>query len=147
MPETEYEFVFRHPNPEEEKTSQEGLFEHTRSLNRPSFQREPFSLLAYSQQKLAGSLIGAMFWNWLYVDLLWIDAERRKSGLGTELMKLAEQKAHGMQLTGIYCWTQSWEAPDFYRKLGYEQFAAFDDFPPGHKRFGFRKYLKERDLK
>ena len=30
---------------------------------------------------------------------------------------------------------------DFYPKFGYETFVIFDDFPPGHKRYGYRKYL------
>jgi hypothetical protein len=47
-----------------------------------------------------------------------------------------------MGLTGIYLWTQSWQAGGFYAKLGYEQFTEFADFPPGHSRLGFRKYLK-----
>jgi hypothetical protein len=35
----------------------------------------------------------------------------------------------------------SFQAPDFYRKLGYEEFGRLDDFPPGHSRLFFRKNL------
>jgi ribosomal protein S18 acetylase RimI-like enzyme len=57
-------------------------------------------------------------------------------------MKQAEQKAREANLDGVEVWTQSWQAPGFYRKLGYEEFAVIDDFAPGRKRHAFRRYLK-----
>jgi hypothetical protein len=44
----------------EERMTVEGLTHHT------------FSSLAYSGDKLVGSFIGKTFWNWLYMDLLWV---------------------------------------------------------------------------
>ena len=125
----------------EERKTVEGLTHHTREIGAPLYEDEPFSLLSYSGDKLVGSFIGKTFWNWLYIDLLWVSDKARNSGLGSRLMKEAEDKARALKLTGIYCWTQSWQAEGFYRKLGYEEFTAFWDFPPGHTRYGFRKYL------
>lgn len=56
-------------------------------------------------------------------------------------MNAAELRASERKLTGIYFWTESWQAPRFYAKLGYEQFVEFKNCPPGHSRLGFRKYL------
>src|SRR5271166_3248525 len=125
----------------EERITVEGLTQHTLEIAAPLYEDEPFSLLAYSGDKLVCEFIGKTFWNWLYIDLLWVSDKARKSGLGSRLMKEAEDKARELKLTGIYCWTQSWQAEGFYRKMGYEEFTAFRDFPPGHTRYGFRKYL------
>ena len=56
-------------------------------------------------------------------------------------MQRAEERARELGLAGIYLWTQSWQAPGFYSKLGFENFVAFENCPPGHQRLGFRKYL------
>jgi len=37
--------------------------------------------------------------------------------------------------------THSYEARPFYEKLGYEVFAALEDYPPGHTKFYLRKQL------
>ncbi len=39
------------------------------------------------------------------------------------MLRKAEQAARDCGLSGIYLWTQSWQAPDFHPKLGFEQFA------------------------
>jgi GNAT superfamily N-acetyltransferase len=135
------DIFFRQFTETEERITVEGLTQHTLEIGAPLYEDEPFSLLAYSGDKLVGSFIGKTFWNWLYIDLLWVSDKTRNSGLGARLMKEAEDKAREFKLTGIYCWTQSWQAEGFYRKMGYEEFTALRDFPPGHTRYGFRKYL------
>jgi GNAT superfamily N-acetyltransferase len=102
----------------------------------------PFSVLAIHEERIIGGLIGKVFWNWLYADLVWVEEEFRGQDVGTRVMQAAEERAKEMKLTGIYLWTQTWQAPLFYAKLGYTQFVEFEDFPPGHSRFGFRKYLR-----
>jgi GNAT superfamily N-acetyltransferase len=101
----------------------------------------PFSVLAFMEERLVAGLIGKVFWNWLYADLVWVDEEIRRRGVGTQVMKAAENRALELKLTGIYLWTATWQAPTFYSKLGYTQFVEFTNFPPGHNRLGFLKYL------
>lgn len=103
--------------------------------------KQPFAVMAYTGDRLAGGAIGSFYWGWLHIELLWTEEDFRGHGLGRAIMREAEAKAREMGLTGIYLWTQSWQAAGFYAKLGYEQFTEFKDFPPGHSRLGFRKYL------
>ena len=103
---------------------------------------QAFAVLAVSQALVVGGLIGKIFWNWMDAELVWIEKPFRGCGIGKEVLQKAEQTARDRCLTGICLWTASWQAPDFYRKLGFEQFAEFDNFPPGRKRIGFRKYLQ-----
>jgi N-acetylglutamate synthase-like GNAT family acetyltransferase len=104
-------------------------------------QDAPFSVLALSDDRVVGGLIGKIFFNWLAAELVWVEKPLRRLGVGRGVLEEAERQARDLGLTGIYVWTQSWQAPDFYRKLGYRQFAEFENFPPGHERIGFRKYL------
>jgi len=117
------------------------LREHTAISNGVLTEDKPFSSLAFMENRLIGGLIGKVFWNWLYADLVWMEEEFRGQGIGTTVMKSAEERAVSMNLTGIYLWTATWQAPTFYRKLGYTQFVEFKNFPPGHNRLGFLKYL------
>jgi GNAT superfamily N-acetyltransferase len=90
----------------------------------------PVAVLALSDVRVVGGLIGKIFFNWLDAELVWVEKPFRRSGIGKFVLQQAEEQARNRCLTGIYLWTQSWQAPDFYRKLGYEQFAEFDNFPP-----------------
>jgi ribosomal protein S18 acetylase RimI-like enzyme len=103
----------------------------------------PFGLLAYADNQLAGSIVGKIFFHWLHIDLIWVDDKHQRKGIGSNLMALAMEKAREMKLKGIEVWTQSWQAPGFYRKLGYEEFAVIDDFTPGRKRHAFRLHLEK----
>lgn len=117
------------------------LLQHSRNVTGLSVDHQPFGLLAYAQDTCVGSIIGKIYFNWLHIDLIWVEEKYRRQRLGTSLMQHALQKAKEMKLSGIEVWTQSWQAPEFYRKLGYEEFATLDDFTPGRKRHAFRHYI------
>jgi len=111
------------------------------ALNAPPYEEELFGLQAVQDGRAVGHLTSKIIWEWLYVDLLWVEPAFQKHGIGTKLMRRAEAFACERKLVGAYCWTQSWQAPKFYKKLGYEEFVQFSNFPRGHQRIGFRKYL------
>ena len=117
------------------------LRSHTLKSGGVVTEEKAFSILAYVEERIVGGLIGKVFWNWLYADLVWVDEEFRGQGIGSVVMRRAEERAIEMKLTAIYLWTESWQAPAFYSKLGYKQFVELRDFPPGHIRLGFHKYL------
>lgn len=112
---------------------------HSEAVSAPPFNRERLAWLAYNGRSLVGVLTADSLWDWLYIDELWVDENHRGQGLGKSLMQEAESYAISQQLVGIWLWTQSWQAADFYRKLGYQEFARFEDCPRGHFRVGFRK--------
>ena len=90
---------------------------------------------------VVGGLIGATYWNWFYIDLLWLPDELRGRGYGHRLMTLAEEKARERGAKNAYLDTFSFQAPDFYKRQGYEVFGELPDFPHGHQRYFFRKQL------
>lgn len=91
---------------------------------------------------IVGGLIGELKWQWLHVDLLWIDDAHRGEGHGEGLMAMAEQAARDHGARGVYLSTMSLQAPDFYPKLGYSEFGRMEDYPvAGHRMHHFAKAL------
>ena len=91
-----------------------------------------------------GGVWASVSYRWLHIDLLFVPEALRGKHVGSELMRRAEQIAAENDCVGIRLDTHSFQAPDFYRKLGYEVFGFFDDNPPGTRRFFFQKRLLAR---
>jgi len=88
-----------------------------------------------------GGLWGQFYYDWLFVELLYIPEGERRRDVGSNLMAEAESLARRRGCVGVWLDTFSFQAPDFYRKLGYELFGALSDYPKGGKRYFFRKLL------
>jgi GNAT superfamily N-acetyltransferase len=92
-------------------------------------------------QEVVGGIIGATYWEWFYVDLLWVKEELRGCGYGHHLLTLAEDEARLRGAKNAYLDTFSFQVPNFYKQHGYEVFGELPDFPPGHQRYFMKKRL------
>ena len=90
---------------------------------------------------IIGGLVGSSWMGWLYIDLLWITEKYRGKGHGTALMKKAETEARKRGVKHIYLNSFSFQAPEFYKKLGYKVFGRLKNFPAGHTRYWLAKAL------
>lgn len=91
---------------------------------------------------LAGGLVGHTWTTWLHVTYLWVDAPHRGSGLGGRLLAEAERLAHeerGCRNSRLETW--DFQAPEFYRKHGYEVVCVIPDYPPGITEYTLTKQL------
>jgi GNAT superfamily N-acetyltransferase len=88
---------------------------------------------------VAGGFWGCTMFEWLQVQLLFVPECLRGRGIGAALMGLAEAEAQARGCRGAQVDTFSFQAGPFYRKLGFTQFAALADCPPGHARIYFCK--------
>ncbi len=92
---------------------------------------------------IQGGLIGEIWNNWLYIDILWVAEKLRQQGYGAQLMLAAEQEARKYHCTAALLDTFSFQARPFYERLGYEVFAELPDCPrPGMSRCYLRKMLR-----
>jgi GNAT superfamily N-acetyltransferase len=91
-------------------------------------------------EAIRAGLVGNCYAGWLFVNLLWVDAELRRQRIGRALMAEAERHALDFGCHSAFLDTFSFQAPEFYRKLGYEVFATLD-CPPDHHRFFLKKRL------
>ena len=89
---------------------------------------------------IRGGLIGYVYAGWLFVKYLWVHADLRRSGIGRGLLAEAERRAADLGCHSVWLDTFSFQAPEFYRKLGYREFAHLD-YPPDHQRIFLKKPL------
>lgn len=104
---------------------------------------ETFALLLRDpdSNEVIGGLYGKISYRWLLIDLVSVPESMRGQGIGEQLMRKAEEVAREKQCVGIWLETFSFQAPGFYRKLGYVEFGRLLDYPPGHMRFYYQKRL------
>ena len=91
--------------------------------------------------QVAAGLSGWTWAGWLKVANLWVRPDLRRKGLGRDLLKAAETEAVARGCTRATLDTYSFQAPDFYQRLGYKIVAAVDEFPAGHKHYTLVKDL------
>lgn len=80
-------------------------------------------------------------YGWLWIDLLWVSDELRGQGYGSKLMSQIENEAKQNGCTNAYLNSFSFQAPEFYKKIGYTVFAELENFPEQHKVCCLRKKL------
>jgi GNAT superfamily N-acetyltransferase len=91
--------------------------------------------------EILGGVLGHIWGKWLHVAFLWVAECVRQRGYGTQLLRAAEDYARHRGCRNVQLETFSFQARPFYERLGYEVFAALDDFPPGHTKYFLRKQL------
>lgn len=92
--------------------------------------------------ELAGGLVGHTWTTWLHVTYLWVDERHRGAGLGSQLLATAEALARDERGCGsARLETWDFQAPDFYRKQGYEVVCVIPDYPPGITEYTLTKRL------
>ncbi len=89
-----------------------------------------------------GGLWGQLYYDWLFVELLFVAEPARRQGFGTKLVAAAEAIARQQGCVGVWLDSFSFQAPGFYLKQGFEAFGTLDDYPIGRKRVFFRKRLR-----
>ncbi|KIP69460.1 histone acetyltransferase [Vibrio harveyi] len=92
--------------------------------------------------KVIGGLTGEMFNNTVFVEYLWVDAEARTSGLGSKLISLLEEQVKPRGVTHLYLDTYSFQALDFYLKLGFEKVGQYSGYPAA----GIDKHFLQKQI-
>ncbi len=92
-------------------------------------------------QEILGGVVAVIYWDWLYVDLMWLKEEVRGRGYGRRLLALVEEEAQRRGAKNVHLDTFSFQAPEFYLKQGYRIFGQLENFPAGHTRYFLTKQL------
>ena len=88
--------------------------------------------------EVVGGLWGRTGYGFLFVELLAL-GPARGLGLGRGVMERAEAEAKRQGLLGIWLDTWTFQAPDFYPKLGFVECGRITEYPPGHDRVFYVK--------
>ena len=102
----------------------------------------PINIVEYDGDgNIIGGILGGTYWEWMYVDILWVHEDHRKKGIGSNLLREAEKEAVRRGCHHVHLDTMSWQAPDFYKKHGYEVIGILPDIPSGNQKYLLIKAL------
>ncbi|MGM9986200.1 MAG: GNAT family N-acetyltransferase [Bacillaceae bacterium] len=91
--------------------------------------------------KIVGGITGTSFWHYMHIDFLWVDESLRHGGYGSKLLQKIEDVAREKKCRLIMVDSFSFQAADFYKKMGYKEFGVVEDHPKGHSQHFFEKRL------
>lgn len=76
------------------------------------------------------------------VRFLWVREAERHRGLGSRLLRAAEEEARRRGCRQVVLSTHSFQAPDFYRGHGYLEVGRAEGYPLGHAQIYLTKQLE-----
>jgi GNAT superfamily N-acetyltransferase len=138
------EIVFEHCTKKDIKFIDDRLVEYNQ-LKMPTDQK-PLIIdwnfcIKNDEGKVLAGIVSCMYWYDLFIELLWVDKSLQGRGLGSKLLNhvitLAKEKGCGV----VHLDTFDAQAPDFYKKHGFEIFGVLDNPESGHKRYFMKKEL------
>lgn len=94
------------------------------------------------QGDMMAGICGRFWGECLEIDTLWVEATWRRQGIGKRLMQTMETEAVSRGCHQITLTTFSFQAPEFYQKLGYHVFGVFGGFGNGHQKFYLQKRIE-----
>lgn len=107
--------------------------------------QRPIALLVKdpSTQEVLGGLNGRTSRGVLFIDVFFLPESMRGTGLGGELLKMAEDEGRrrGCRIGLLH--TNTFQAPEFYKRYGWREYGNFPSDPPGTARIFLTKNLTE----
>ncbi|MFC4810384.1 tetratricopeptide repeat protein [Paenibacillus sp. GCM10023250] len=139
------------PKPEPALSAEESGYVRNRLIaynasRLPEAYRDRYEEINLVQREADGRIIGGVLsvccWNWLEIDILWVDDAYRGRGVGSALLEAAEREARKRDCAFVKLNTFSFQAPAFYARHGYAELAVIEDAPAGHRHYYFIKPLR-----
>ncbi len=130
------------PAPEELSTILRGLIAYNELHAGPAGARE-IAVVAREDREIVGGLTGLTHWKWMHIRFLWVAEKARGRGLGSRLLRTAEEEAVRRGCEHAHLDTFSFQAQPFYARFGYEEFGRLENYPAGCTRI----FLQKRNLR
>jgi ribosomal protein S18 acetylase RimI-like enzyme len=102
----------------------------------------PLALFVHDHQGgIVAGLSGFTWAGWLEIKFVWVREDLRSQGHGRELVEAAEAEARARGCQRAWLDSYTFQAPGFYRRLGYEVFGVLHGYPAPHDRVFLTKAL------
>jgi ribosomal protein S18 acetylase RimI-like enzyme len=101
----------------------------------------PVAVWLRQRGRVLGGAYGNTHYGWLYLSTLWVHEQVRGEGWGSRLIELFEAEGTARGCHGAWVDTYGFQAPIFYKRVGYQEFGRLEEFPPGSARHFFWKPL------
>ncbi len=108
------------------------------------FSKQPVVFEIQEQGVPAGYIVVQIFWGQLHIKSLIVDKRHRNKGHGSRLIDhaLAYGKSQGCTITFVE--TMDFQAPAFYKKLGFSLEMVREGYAQGTSFYYFRKDLNDK---
>ena len=106
----------------------EGLDRYNRESSPVATEQRNFAFATDVDGRVIGGAVGRTWGRCCELQQLWVEPAHRNAGIGSRLVAAFETRARERGCDIFYLTTLSFQAPDFYRKLGYRVLAEI----PGH---------------
>ena len=103
--------------------------------------RSSSCFLRNPEGELEAGIDGFSWGGYAMVEWLWVAASIRGHGYGTRLMRAFETESQKRACRTIRVNTHTFQAPEFYRRLGYEEIGYAEGTPIGYGEHFFAKLL------
>jgi GNAT superfamily N-acetyltransferase len=130
-----------HPDPRDVQQLREQLYAYNVATTGIEDGRELAIFLRDDRGQILGGLHGYTWGGCLDIREVWVRPDSRRRGYGRTLIEAAEREARARGCRQATLDTHSFQAPEFYRKLGWDIFAELEDYPAGHRKYYLRKAL------
>jgi ribosomal protein S18 acetylase RimI-like enzyme len=134
-----------HPGEDDIQVLNDGIEQFNRST---PFGRDrvkvPVAVWLRRHGRVLGGAYGDTHYGWLHLSALWVDEEARGQGWGSRLVGRFEAEGAARGCHGAWVDTYGFQAPNFYERVGYQEFGRLEDFPPGSARHFYWKPLARR---
>lgn len=126
---------------EDEDTILKGLLEYNLARIEDKNPRDLGIYLKDETGRKISGLIGGTHGNWLFIKFLWVSEELRDKSIGSKILKQAEKIAKQRGYKYSFLDTFSFQAPEFYKKHGYNEVFVLENYPITGKRHYFTKTI------
>ncbi|MGV2619588.1 UNVERIFIED_CONTAM: GNAT family N-acetyltransferase [Halobacillus marinus] len=92
-------------------------------------------LLKEDDDTIVGGITANMFWHHMHIEFFWVEETLRGKGYGSALLEKMETAAREKGCRFIHLDTFSFQAPDFYKRHGFEVFGTLEDHPEGFAQY------------
>ena len=102
---------------------------------------EEYCFVAEEDGEIVGAITGRAYYNEVHIGDLIIDEKYRRLKVGSKLVKAVEETFVGKGYDKITLTTFGFQAPEFYKKLGYELEFVREDKDPQLCKYFYIKLL------
>ena len=95
--------------------------------------------------KFVGGIYGNFQYDYLFINILFVDKEYRGQNIASNLMDIIENEALKRGVTNIYLTTFEFQALGFYKNRGYKKIITIYDYPIGFDEYTVYKNFSSKD--
>lgn len=128
------------PSPQDVEAVAQGLIDFNCPFMGPADFRR-IGVWARQEGTPIAGLVGETARGFLFVEMLWVAPGFRQSGLGSRVLRAAEEEAAARGCGFVLLDTFDFQARPFYERRGYRVINELAGFPNGHLRFTLLKEL------